>query len=226
MHGGYGIAHVRRVWSPSHDHNIRTAARAVLVCDSTKRGRKLMRLDNPHGSRRRRTRLAGIVMAIAAALAVAAAASHASAAGSGAQVKVAQTSLGRILVDANNHTLYMFAIDKNGKSACYGSCATYWPALVTRNTHVVGSGVKQSLLGTTMRKDGKRQITFDHHPLYRYVADTKAGQIKGQGLNVSGGLWWVLSPSGSPIKKTASAATTTTTTTPSAGGGYGGGYGP
>jgi len=172
-----------------------------------------------------RIRRGVIAVAIAAALATAAAATHASAAGSSAQVKVASTSLGRIVVDAHNHTLYMFAIDKNGKSACYGSCAAYWPPLLATSTHVVGSGVKQSLLGTTMRKDGKRQITFAHHPLYRYVADTKPGQTKGQGLNVSGGLWWVVSPTGAVIKKTASTQSTTTTT-PAAGGGYGGGYGP
>lgn len=183
-----------------------------------------MGLARQHGSRRRRTWTLGITLALAAALAAAVAAGHAGAAGSGAQVKVSKTKLGRILVDAKGHTLYMFAADKHGKSACYGTCATFWPPLVTTGTHVSGAGVKQSLLGTTMRTDGKRQITFDHHPLYRFAKDTKAGQTNGQGLNLSGGLWWVLSPAGSPIKHAATAATTTTT--PSAGGGYGGGYGP
>lgn len=177
------------------------------------------------GSRRGRMWTLGVTVALAAALTAALAAGHAGAAGSGAQVKVGKTALGRILVNAQGRSLYMFAADKHGKSACYGSCAAYWPPLLTTGTHIRGTGVKQSLLGTTMRKDGKRQITFDHHPLYTFVKDAKAGQTTGQGLNLSGGLWWVLSTSGAPIKHMATASTTTTTT-PSAGGGYGGGYGP
>ena len=179
-----------------------------------------------HRSRRRGGRILGVAVVLAAALAAAVAASYAAAGGGNrAQVKVAKTALGHVLVNGSGRTLYMFAADKNGKSACYGVCATFWPPLTTTTTHVGGAGVKQSLLGTTMRTDGKRQITYDHHPLYRFAKDTKAGQTNGQGLNLSGGRWWVLSASGSPIKRTATASTTTTTT-PAAGGGYGGGYGP
>lgn len=158
--------------------------------------------------------------ALVGALAALSAATHASAASSGAQVKVAKTALGRILVNAQGRTLYMFAADKHGKSVCYGKCATFWPPLLTTSTRVAGTGVKVSLLGTTMRTGGKLQVTYNGHPLYRFLKDTKSGQTSGQGLNASGGLWWVMSPAGTVIKKTAVAATTTTTTTTS-GGGYG-----
>jgi predicted lipoprotein with Yx(FWY)xxD motif len=153
--------------------------------------------------------------ALLGALAALIAASHASAASTGAQVKVGKTALGRILVSAQGRTLYMFAVDKHNKSACYGSCATYWPPLLTTHTHVTGTGVKASMLGTTRRTDGKLQITYNGHPLYRFLKDTKSGQTSGQGLNASGGLWWVMSPSGTVIKKKPGS-------TSGGGGGYGG----
>jgi predicted lipoprotein with Yx(FWY)xxD motif len=160
---------------------------------------------------------------VLAALGATITAAHASAAGSAAQVKVEKTALGPILVDAKNRTLYMFAADKGGKSVCYGSCATYWPPLAASSSHVLGTGVKAALLGTTKRTGGTLQVTYAGHPLYLFVKDTKPGQTSGQGLNASGGLWWVISPTGAVIKKaTASAAKTTTSTTTTAGGGYGG----
>ena len=66
-----------------------------------------------------------------------------------------------------------------------------------------------------MRKDGKHQVTYNGHPPYTYVGDSAAGKTKGQGLNISGGLWWVVSPAGQPVKHATS----------SSGGGGGGGYG-
>jgi predicted lipoprotein with Yx(FWY)xxD motif len=133
-----------------------------------------------------------------------------------AQIKVSKTALGQILVTARGRTLYMFAADKHGKSACYSSCATYWPPLLTTTAHVTGTGLKPSMLGTTKRTDGTLQITYNGHPLYRFLKDTKAGQASGQGLNVSGGLWWVMSPSGAVIKTKAGS------TSGAGGGGYGG----
>jgi predicted lipoprotein with Yx(FWY)xxD motif len=67
------------------------------------------------------------------------------------------------------------------------------------------------LLGVTVRKDGKHQVTYNGHPLYAYVGDTAAGKTSGEGLDLSGGLWWVVSPAGTAVKNTASS---------SGGGGY------
>jgi hypothetical protein len=47
--------------------------------------------------------------------------------------------------------------------------------------------------------------------LYRYSADSKAGQTNGEGIQ---NIWYAISPSGAPVKKASSS-----------GGGYGGGYG-
>ncbi|HEX3807680.1 MAG TPA: hypothetical protein VHV52_12970 [Gaiellaceae bacterium] len=163
----------------------------------------------------RPVRTTAIVAAVALAGLVAAlvATTHAGAATASAQVNVRQTALGKILVDAKGRTLYMFAPDKNGKSSCYGKCATYWPPLLRTNAAMTSSGVKASLLTTTTRKGGQVQLVYDKHPLYRFAEDTKAGQTNGQGLNAVGGLWWVLSPTGAAIKKKAAPVSTTPTTT-------------
>jgi predicted lipoprotein with Yx(FWY)xxD motif len=175
-------------------------------------------------ARPRRLRILLAAVALVPALVATIAATHASAAGTGAKVKVEKTALGRILVNSQGRTLYMFAIDKHGKSACYGTCARFWPPLLSTSSHVAGTGVKASLLATGMRKGGTLQLTYAGHPLYTFLKDTKPGQMNGQGLNASGGRWWVMSPTGAVIKKTMSATPTTTTpaaTTTSSGGGWG-----
>jgi predicted lipoprotein with Yx(FWY)xxD motif len=153
------------------------------------------------------------LLVLAAAAAVAAMTASASV-GANAPIKVRTTSLGKILVTAQGHTLYLFAPDKRGKSVCYGSCASYWPPLLVSGKPAAGPGVKASLLGVTVRKDGKHQVTYNGHPLYTYVGDKAAGKTSGEGLNLSGGLWWVVSPAGKAVKNTSSSG---------GGGGYGGG---
>ena len=146
--------------------------------------------------------------AVAAALSLtfglSVASASSSSASSGTKVGVASSKLGRILVDSRGRTLYLFARDRNGKSACSGSCAVYWPPLIATGKPRAVAGAKASLLGTTRRADGRLQVTYRHHPLYRYAADTAKGQTSGQGLNASGGKWWVLSPAGNKIVKSGS----------------------
>jgi predicted lipoprotein with Yx(FWY)xxD motif len=151
--------------------------------------------------------------AVAAALSLTFGLSSASASSSSARaatkVAVAGSQLGKILVDGRGRTLYLFARDRNGKSACSGSCATYWPPLIAAGKSRAGAGVTASLLGTTRRADGRLQVTYRHHPLYTYVGDSKKGQTSGQGLNLSGGLWWVVSPAGNKIVMSSSSSTGT-----------------
>jgi predicted lipoprotein with Yx(FWY)xxD motif len=138
-----------------------------------------------------------LVAAIAAALALA----GGTAAVSGAKVKIATSSLGRILVDSKGITLYDFVKDKGTTSVCYRACAALWPPLITKAKPVGGPGVRASLLGTTKRKDGKLEVTYGGHPLYYFVTDRKPGQTTGQGVNQFGGPWWVLSPAGKEIHR-------------------------
>ena len=144
---------------------------------------------------------------MAAALAVVAgagtlsAAAHAGATRStGTTVKVTKNAtLGRLLVTSNGRTLYVFLKDRGAKSTCYGSCATYWPPLLTTSKAVAGTGTRSSLLGTTRRKDGKLQVTYDHHPLYLFKLDTKAGMTAGEGLTEFGAKWYAVGPGGGKI---------------------------
>src|SRR5689334_16696258 len=128
----------------------------------------------------------------------------------------------QVLVDSQGMTLYWFAIDTPSKSNCSGSCATYWPPV--KGPVTAGSGVTGTL-GTITRSDGTTQATYDGHPLYTYVADTSPGQNKGNGLNISGGLWWEMTVSGStPPANAGAAATTSPKSTATSGGGGGYGY--
>jgi predicted lipoprotein with Yx(FWY)xxD motif len=126
-----------------------------------------------------------------------------------AMIKVRTTSLGKTLVASNGKTLYLFARDKTTKSTCSGSCATFWPPLLTTGAAKAGAGVTASLLGTTHRSDGTVQVTYHGHPLYFFAKDTTAGQTNGEGVAAFGAKWFALSPAGVKIPA------------PAAGGGYG-----
>jgi predicted lipoprotein with Yx(FWY)xxD motif len=128
------------------------------------------------------------------------------ASGSSGTVSVADTGLGKILVDSQGKTLYMFEKDSGTKSACSGGCATAWPPLRASGKPTVGSGATKSLIGTTQRSDGEPQVTYNGHPLYGYQGDSKAGDTNGQGINAFGGLWYVLSPSGEVITTSSSSS--------------------
>jgi predicted lipoprotein with Yx(FWY)xxD motif len=138
----------------------------------------------------------GVVAAMGAALALAGTARTA-----GTKIDLAKSRFGRILVDTKGITLYDFALDKHGSSACYGACAALWPPLLTTGKPVAGHGVRASLLGTTKRKDGKLEVTYNGHPLYYFVTDRHPGQTTGQAVNQFGAPWWVISAAGREIHR-------------------------
>jgi predicted lipoprotein with Yx(FWY)xxD motif len=164
---------------------------------------------------------AALAVALAAAgVAAAAAVTHQSSAASSAtagRVTLHKTKIGNVLATSSGRTLYLFMKDKNGKSACYGQCATYWPPLMKKGALRAGAGVKANLFGTTKRKNGKAQVTYKGHPLYLYKLDHAAGQIAGQRQNFFGGKWYAVSASGAANTKASPAgggtSTSTTTTT-------------
>ena len=114
------------------------------------------------------------------------AASPSSAAASGGQLKTATIGGTTVLTNASGRTLYWFAPDTSTKSACYGSCASYWPVVTGPLT--AGPGV-HGTLGTIQRTDGSKQQTYNGHPLYTYIGDSAPGQANGNNLNINGGLW-------------------------------------
>jgi predicted lipoprotein with Yx(FWY)xxD motif len=117
-----------------------------------------------------------------------------------------------VLANAKGFTLYSFAPDTSGMSNCNGTCAQNWPPVKGRVSAV---GVKGTF-ATIQRADGSTQTTFNGHPLYTFVGDTGPGQDKGNGLNAAGGLWQVVTTSGS-----AGPAAVSSSTSSSGGGGLG-----
>jgi predicted lipoprotein with Yx(FWY)xxD motif/Ca2+-binding RTX toxin-like protein len=140
-----------------------------------------------------RTAISVVVAAILAAALLTAATA---ATRGGAVVKLGQSSLGKILVDSHGRTLYLWAHDKHPKSTCYGACAVYWPPLTTRGKPRAIGGARKALLGTTRRRDGRMQVTYHGHPLYRFSGDTRAGDTSGEGLTDFGGRWDPVSAAG------------------------------
>jgi predicted lipoprotein with Yx(FWY)xxD motif len=111
-----------------------------------------------------------------------------------------QTRFGTVLFDGRGRVLYGFTRDRRGgPSRCYGACATAWPVYFAKGQLRAGKGVKRSLLGTTRRRDGKRQVTYNGWPLYYYV-DDGVGQILCQNVDEFGGLWLVVRPSGQLVR--------------------------
>jgi predicted lipoprotein with Yx(FWY)xxD motif len=116
-------------------------------------------------------------------------------------VSVGSTAFGKVLVDPHRMTLYAFAKDSRGHSSCTGSCATYWPPVPGADAPH-GGGSTSATFGTIKRSDGSSQLTVNGYPMYTYAGDAAPGQANGQGTNLSGGLWWVVSPDGSWVKDT------------------------
>jgi predicted lipoprotein with Yx(FWY)xxD motif len=147
---------------------------------------------------RRGTRIAAIV----AMVVVCGTAAVAIARTSTATVTTHHGRLGQMLAAANGHTLYLLAADRNGKSTCYGPCASVWHPLLTGGRPVAagGSGVKANLLGKTRRSNGTLQATYNGHPLYLYTKEVKAGDMHGENVNQYGGRWYAVGTSGNALK--------------------------
>jgi len=107
-------------------------------------------------------------------------------------------TLGEFLVDGKGMTLYMFTRDTPDKSNCNTDCLAAWPPLLTQGNPILGLGVDDSLIGSSLLADGTMIVTYNHMPLYYWVDDIQAGDITGQGV---GGVWYVVSPEGEIIGK-------------------------
>jgi predicted lipoprotein with Yx(FWY)xxD motif len=121
--------------------------------------------------------------------------------------------LGAVVTDQNGRTLYRSDKDRSNPSVsnCNGDCEKNWPPVIVEDPATVQvDAVDQSLVGTVDRADGSKQVTLAGYPLYRFAMDTRAGDVKGQGLS---GTWFASTPQGKKAPETKKAD--------SGGGGYG-----
>jgi predicted lipoprotein with Yx(FWY)xxD motif len=130
-----------------------------------------------------------------------------------ADLKTADSGLGKVVVDGTGRTVYVFDKDTagSGTSACTAACLAKWPPVQATSATPTGSGVTGKL-GTITRDDGTEQVTLAGMPLYLYVGDSHPGDVTGQAV---GGVWWAVSPSGTKI---------TTAAASSSSAAYSGGY--
>lgn len=114
--------------------------------------------------------------------------------GDSAELMIADSTLGEIVVDGEGMTVYMFDNDTQGatSSSCSGQCAQNWPEVTTESEAPAVDGVTGEV-GTITGVSGKTQVTLNGWPLYYFVGDEAAGDVNGQGVN---DVWWVLSPAG------------------------------
>lgn len=115
--------------------------------------------------------------------------------------KVQTDSEGRFLTDAEGMSLYLFEADSPGTSTCYDACVEAWPPLLTEGTPTTGGEVDAGKLGTTERKDGSMQVTYNGWPLYYFVKDQAPGDITGQDVEGFGAEWYLVAPSGEKYEK-------------------------
>jgi predicted lipoprotein with Yx(FWY)xxD motif len=124
-----------------------------------------------------------------------------SSSGGASVVSSKMSSVGTFLVDAHGRALYLWDADHGSKSTCTAACAQAWPPLTTSGTPRASGGVKASLLGTTARADGSREVTYAGHPLYTFAGDTQSGQTTGEGSNAFGAPWWIVTPGGKALQQ-------------------------
>ena len=113
-----------------------------------------------------------------------------------ASAMLADTTLGKIVVDSDGRTLYAFANDADGTSTCTGACAKAWPAAIVTAAPVPGPGVTATL-SLVDAPDGGKMLKAGQWPLYRFAGDATAGDTNGQG---SGGAWFVVRADGTLVK--------------------------
>jgi predicted lipoprotein with Yx(FWY)xxD motif len=141
-----------------------------------------------------------ILLAVAAVIPVPGAAGGGDAQQASQALKVRSTRYGPILFDGRDRVLYAFDRDKRGgKSTCYGGCAAAWPVYFAKGKVTAMRGIKQSMIGTVRRRDGRRQVTYNGWPLY-YYAHEGPREVKCQNVDNYGGLWLVVKPNGRLVR--------------------------
>jgi predicted lipoprotein with Yx(FWY)xxD motif len=114
---------------------------------------------------------------------------------SGTTITSATSDFGEVLWGPDRQVVYIWQREPSEKAECYGDCAEAWPPVLTSGEPVAAGKVDRALLGTTTRRDGSTQVTYNDHPLY-YYAHEGPGEVTCHDIATHGGLWWVVTPAG------------------------------
>lgn len=138
---------------------------------------------------------ASVAQSTATATPVATAAEADKPSAAGTRITARGSQFGAMLWGPKRRAVYIFERDSRGRSRCYGACADAWPPVYTKGKPVAGRGVRKALLGTTRRRSGRRQVTYNGKPLY-YYAHEGPGEVLCHNVDLNGGFWWVIGPDG------------------------------
>ena len=116
----------------------------------------------------------------------------------GTRLRTIESQYGRIVGDGGGLAVYIFDKERRGRSECYGACAKAWPPVLAKGRPVAGRGIDEELLGTTRRRNGRRQVTYRGQPLYFYEHD-RPGLVLCHDVVEFGGTWLVIRADGRPV---------------------------
>lgn len=108
---------------------------------------------------------------------------------------------GTYLVDGAGRAVYVLDGTRNmsGVNRCSGACLGVWPPVMTAGPTVAAAGVNPAMVGLTAGYGGSHS-TYAGWPLYYYSHDHAPGDTTGQDVHDAWGHWYLLSPSGEPIR--------------------------
>jgi predicted lipoprotein with Yx(FWY)xxD motif len=116
----------------------------------------------------------------------------------GVEISTADSQFGAALFDGDDQAIYYFEPERDSKPKCYGTCAEAWPPVLTDGEPEATGAARQRLLGTTARRDGSVQVTYDDRPLY-YYANEGPGELRCHNIFHEGGLWLAVQPDGAAV---------------------------
>jgi predicted lipoprotein with Yx(FWY)xxD motif len=141
---------------------------------------------------------------------------------SGAPLSVADTSLGRVVVDASGFTVYMLTADSPGQSSCSSDCLSSWPPVAAPSSGTQSPPDITAKVDETETTTGTAMLTVGGWPAYTYVQDTAPGDVSGEGITSFGGTWYAIGPNGQPV--TGATGSSSPSPSPSGGSGSGNSY--
>ncbi len=116
-------------------------------------------------------------------------------AAAGVTVRTGPSAFGSVLFGRAGQAVYLFDKERSSRPRCYGGCADAWPPVLTDGDPRAAGRVRGDLLGTTERRDGSVQVTYDGRPLY-YYAHEGPDEVTCHDVVEFGGRWLAVVPAG------------------------------